>query len=118
MTIRWEDTLSDGLAQFAANAAADVKDSLAAGGELIVADAKARAPKVSGELASTGRVRKDRGGNATVGLYFAGPYARWVHEHLNFKHPFGGQPKFLETAMLTKGGDALAVAGEKLWRRG
>jgi hypothetical protein len=44
-------------------------------------------------------------------------YARWVHEHLMFKHPFGGEAKFLETAMLTKGEAAINQAGEHFWGR-
>jgi hypothetical protein len=118
VSIRWENTLSDGLAQFGTHVWMQTVDALADGAEVIIADAETRTPKESGHLAGTGKVDKGRGGKATVGLWFAGPYARWIHEHLHFKHPRGGEAKFLETAMLTKGAEALKVAGERLWRRG
>lgn len=118
MSLTWDDKLTAGLAQFKADVAAGVEDGLAQGATVIVADAKARVPKESGDLAAGGQVQKARGGRNTVGMWFPGPYARWIHEHLNFKHPRGGEPKFLETAMLTKGAEALRVAGERLWRRG
>ena len=117
--MRWDDTLTDGLRELAASVnPATVNDALAEGAAVVLADAEQRVPKESGDLASSGRVEKDRGGDNTVVVSFAGPYARWIHEHLWFKHPRGGEPKFLETALLTKGRDAIREAGERLWRRG
>lgn len=118
MSIRWENTLTSGLEQFSTDVWMHTVDALADGAEVIIADADARVPKESGHLAGTGKVDKGRGGKGTVGLWFAGPYAHWIHEHLWFKHPHGGEAKFLETAMLTKGAEALKVAGERLWSRG
>ena len=118
MSIQWQGDLASGLAEFGAAVDSRIEDSLAEGAKVILEDAEQRVPKESGHLAGTGRVQQNRGGKNTVGLWFAGPYARWIHEHLFFKHPHGGEAKFLETAMLTKGREALRIAGERLWRRG
>lgn len=115
--IRWEGDLVANLTRGGNNVFMHVVEDLGTGAEVIIADATERVPKESGDLAASGQVKKDRGGRNTVGLWFGGPYARWIHEHLHFKHPRGGEPKFLETAMLTKGAEALRVAGEKLWGR-
>lgn len=95
----------------------DITDDVAAGAEVILAESELRVPKEAGALAGTGRVEKDRGGKNTVGITYDGPYARYQHEHLGFKHPHGGQAKFLETAMLEKGEEAKDKAGEHLWER-
>lgn len=83
-------------------------------GPMILARSQELVPKRSGDLASTGRVNPSRGGNATIAVQYASVYARWVHEHLHFAHPFGGGPKFLETAMTEKGKNALETAARHL----
>lgn len=118
MSIRWEGDLAQGLAAFATEVFRDTEDALADGADVILADSDERVPKESGHLAGSGKVVQGRGGANTVAITYAGPYARWIHEHLGFKHPHGGQAKFLETAMMVKGRDAIQVAGERLWRRG
>lgn len=95
----------------------DVTDDLAAGADVILRESNALAPKESGDLTATGSVKKDRGGANTVAVEYTSVYARYQHEHMFFKHPTGGQPKFLETAMLTKGEEAINVAGQHLWGR-
>lgn len=117
MSIRWVDTMSDGLARLKAELAANLDDAMEEGAQVVLADADVRVPKESGHLAGTGKVNKGRGGQGTVGITFDGPYARWIHEHLYFKHPRGGEAKFLETAMVTKGNEAINNAGRALWRR-
>jgi hypothetical protein len=82
-------------------------EALAAGAQVVLDDALERVPKRSGHLASEGRLAPERGGDHTIGIVFGGPYARWVHEHLQFKHPYGGEAKFLETATVVKADDAI-----------
>ena len=115
--MNWSGDLADRLAKFGAEVYQHLEDDLATGAEVILADAELRVPKESGDLAGTGRVAQDRGGNSTVAIVFESVYARWIHEHLHFKHPHGGEAKYLETAMLTKGEEALQVTGERLWGR-
>ena len=117
MSIRWDDTLTAGLARIRAEVEANLPDAIANGAQVILADAQERVPHESGHLAGTGAVKQDRGGTNTVGITFDGPYARWIHEHLFFKHPRGGQAKYLETAMLVKGDEAVNEIGRSLWRQ-
>ena len=114
--IRWEDTLSAHLERILTESR-DLSQDAREGAEVVMRDAQERVPKRSGHLVGTGMVQEWRGGKSTAAMTFGGPYARWVHEHLWFKHPFGGQAKYLETAMFTKGGDAVNDAGRHFWRR-
>lgn len=116
MSIEWRDTLSIYLREVLAKSQR-LDDDLAVGAKIILDDSDARVPKESGHLIATGVVKRERGGNSVVGIVYKGPYARWQHEHLYFKHPQGGQAKFLETAMLVKGRAAINKAGEHLWGR-
>jgi hypothetical protein len=40
-----------------------------------------------------------------------------VHEHLHFKHPYGGSAKFLEIPMISEGFAAVEKAGRHFWDR-
>lgn len=94
------------------------QSALVAGAEVVLADSDRRVPKRSEHLAGSGHVDPHRGGDHTVGIRYDGPYARWVHEHLWFKHPYGGEAKFLETATVVKKDEAIhetaRVFGEAL----
>lgn len=116
MSMEWSNSLSAGL-EHVATQALELSQDAKAGAEVILAEADVRVPKESGDLASSGKVKADRGGHNTATVTFDGPYARWIHEHLHFKHPHGGEAKFLETAMLVKGEEAINKAGEHFWGR-
>jgi hypothetical protein len=92
-------------------------DDLYEGARVVLNDSNERVPKESGDLLATGHIKRDRAGNNAVAIVYTSVYARWIHEHLHFKHPTGGQAKFLETALLAKGSEAMNKAGEHLWRR-
>jgi hypothetical protein len=113
MTMTWENNLN--LEDIAAKVRANVVDALAEGADIILRESDLDVPKEDGDLAASGRVKKDRGGLNTVGITYDGPYARYIHEHIFFKHPHGGQAKFLEMAMMFKGQEAINKAGEVLW---
>lgn len=113
MSMTWENHLD--LEGIARTIREHVQEALGEGAQLILDRSTVLVPKESTDLAASGAVRKDRGGLNTVGITYDGPYARYVHEHLFFKHPTGGQAKFLEDAMLTQGGPAIDKAGEVLW---
>jgi len=83
-------------------------------GPAILARSNELAPKVSGDLVASGKVNPGRGGNATIAIQYTSVYARWIHEHLHFRHPHGGGAKFLETAMTEKGKNALEAAARSL----
>lgn len=116
MSIEWRNTLSGALREVLAKTQR-LDDDLYEGARIVLADSDARVPKESGKLAATGVIKRDRAGNNAVAIEYGTPYARWIHEHVTFKHPQGGQAKFLETALLEKGREAINAAGEHLWRR-
>lgn len=116
MSIRWEGDLLANLRAMQAKAQR-LDDDVYVGAQLVLADSKERVPKDSGDLATSGHIKRDRGGNNTVAIVYTSVYAHWIHEHLHFKHPHGGEAKFLETALLVKGADAVNKAGEHFWRR-
>ena len=113
MSMRWENHMD--LAGIAIMVRTHIEDGLEQGAQIILDESNIDVPKEDGDLAASGRVKKDRGGLNTVGITYDGPYARYVHEHIFFKHPHGGQAKFLEMAMLFKGSEAINKAGEYIW---
>lgn len=114
--IKWEDALTGPLSSARAKSKGLAAD-MAEGAKTVLDEAVALVPKESGDLAASGRIKQNRGGTNTVAITFGGPYARWIHEHMWFKHPQGGQAKYLEAAMLLKGREAMNKAGEHFWRR-
>lgn len=116
MSIEWKDTLSFRLREVLAKTRR-LDDDLYEGARIILKDSNERVPKREGHLVGTGVIKRDRAGNNAVAIEYGTPYARWIHEHLSFKHPGGGQAKFLETALLVKGHEAINKAGEHLWGR-
>lgn len=115
-SLKWEDGLTKPLNSIRAKSRGLAQD-MADGAKVVLDEAVALVPKESGHLAETAAIKRGRGGTNTVAITFAGPYARWIHEHLGFKHPHGGQAKYLEAAMLLKGKEAVNRAGEHFWRR-
>ena len=112
MSTTWENNLDlDGVLAKVQN---DL-DALGDGAQVILNRSDELVPKESGDLAASGRVNKDRGGLNTVGITYDGPYARYQHENITFKHPQGGAAKFLELAMLEKGEAAVNKTGETIW---
>jgi hypothetical protein len=110
MSIQWSNNLDlDGLLE---RTVAAIIPAAHAGAEIVLEDSQAKVPKESDRLAGTGKVDDERGGDNTVGISYDGPYARYQHESLEFRHPTGGQAKFLESAMVEKSGDALAKAAD------
>lgn len=116
MSMTWGGDLLANLRAVAAKAES-LTDDMADGAEAVLADALQKVPKESGDLAGSGRIDRERGGDNAVGITFDGPYARWIHEHLYFKHPRGGQAKFLEAAQLEKGAEAMNRAAKHFWGR-
>ena len=106
--IRW-DASGFTLAGVARSVESSAQDAATAAGETILKASLAKVPKEAGGLAGTGHVDPARGGSDTVAVLYDSLYAHWIHEHLHFKHPHGGQAKFLEAAML-EGKDAAVQA--------
>jgi hypothetical protein len=113
MTMTWENNLH--LDDIAAKIRGNVEDALAEGANIILTRADELVPKVSGVLAATGSVKKDRGGTATVAITYTSVYARWIEDHLSFAHPHGGGARFLELGLIEKGEAAIQKTGEVLF---
>lgn len=116
MSIEWRNSLTSGLREVLAKAQR-LDDDLYVGARVVLEDSDDRVPKESRTLVRTGVIKRDRAGNNAVAIEYGTAYARWIHEHVHFKHPGGGEAKFLETALLVKGREAMNKAGEHLWRR-
>jgi len=112
MTMTWENNLH--LDDIAAKIRGNVEDALAEGADIILTRADELVPKVSGVLAATGSVKKDRGGLNTVAITYTSVYARWIEDHLSFAHPHGGGARFLELGLIEKGEAAIQKTGEVL----
>lgn len=89
----------------------NLKVAAEAGADVIMWEAVALCPKDTGELAATAFIDPARGGPDEVAFGFDSVYAAWIHEHLHFQHPHGGQAKFQEAAMLIRKDEALDAAG-------
>jgi len=100
------------LTGIAARVRAHVEDALAEGAQVILDRSTELVPKESGDLAASGSVNKGAAGTQAVAIRYDSVYAHYIHENLEFKHPHGGQAKFLEMAMVEKGSDAIDKAGE------
>lgn len=111
--IRFVDDIDWSLVQFSD---AEVAEALEDGAHEILDEALELVPKRTGDLAESGAVESVGSGeiHKAAKIIFKSSYGHWVHEHLWFKHPFGGQSKFLEQATDTKGHDAAVRAARKL----
>lgn len=69
----------------------------------VLAESKRRVPVDDGDLRKSGRVTPDRDG-LEVRVRYVSPIAWLQHERLDYRHPRGGEAKYLENAI-----DALNV---------
>ena len=91
-----------------------IEQALYAGAEVILDRAVELVPKEAGDLAASAFIDESRGGDSTVAVGFDSVYAAYIHEHLAFRHPHGGQAKYLEAAMIERKDDALDAMAEVL----
>lgn len=71
------------------------QDGLRDAGKAVLARARALSPTDTGASDKSGFVRID---DLTVQVGFTSHISRMQHENLDYQHPDGGQPKFLEAA--------------------
>lgn len=66
--------------------------------DLVLGEAARLAPIEEGTLRAAGDRRTEDHGNAVEVIgFFALPYAARQHEEIGWRHPLGGQAKYLET---------------------
>lgn len=76
-----------------------------------------RAPVESGALRGSGSMWIEEKGDEIIGeVQFNEKYAAAQHEHLEYKHPLGGEAKYLERSAIEKAEELREKAGEKLSR--
>jgi len=73
--------------------------------------ARQNAPKDTGELRRKGRVSVN---DMEVRVVFKAPHAWLQHERLDYQHPDGGGPKYLERAVEEVGAEADIISGIKV----
>ena len=71
------------------------QDAMKTAARQLLARARELSPTASGDSDKTGFVATD---DLTVQVGFRSLVSRLQHENLDYAHPQGGQPKFLETA--------------------
>lgn len=77
----------------------------------VLARAKENAPKDEGTLRRSGKVHVN---DTEVRVAFKAPHAWLQHERLDYKHPAGGGPKYLERAVEEVGAEADIISGIKV----
>lgn len=70
------------------------------------------APVLTGNLRASAEVKAVSHTSARV--YYPGPYARYQHYGLDFRHPQGGQALFLQQPMLTEADACLQIMADTI----
>lgn len=94
----------------------EIADALEFGAGEVLDRSRLLVPMRTEDLADSGHV-KSVGANEVhkaAAIEYSSVYAHWIHEHLWFKHPQGGQAKFLEQALDEKGRDGIEQAVRRL----
>ena len=110
MSIDWEFNLDFGPLNAAMDAAVPIAVGRAA--EHIRGEAVQLAPIESGHLRASAEVVVVDHNEAHV--KFPGPYARYQHYGLDFRHPRGGQALYLEQPMNTETQKVTDIMGDTL----
>lgn len=118
MSVSWTYTPPslDGLAVITGAAEAAVEQAAQA----VLEESQRLVPVDTGALKDSGRVTRD-GLEAVISYGEEDPantaaYAVAQHERLDFHHPGGGQAKYLETAMNTRGEQVGTILAESIRR--
>lgn len=87
--------------------------ALGKGASFILAQAIPRTPIRDGDLRSSGGTDVD---DNRASIYFDTEYAARQHEELGWRHPKGGQAKYLENTMLEERGRARDIMAAEVRR--
>jgi hypothetical protein len=86
------------------------REALRDAAKAVLKRAKELAPKDEGDLRRAGRVSVN---DVDIRVVFRAPHAWLQHERLDYKHPAGGGPKYLERAVDELGVEADILSGIK-----
>lgn len=87
--------------------------ALGKGAAYLLAQAIPRTPIRDGPLRASGGTDVEDG---RASVYFDTPYAARQHEEVGWRHPKGGQAKYLETAVLEERGNAQRIVAAEVRR--
>lgn len=90
-----------------------VQNGLSEHGEAMLADSNERAPKDTRAMVESGFVQVD---DLTVQVGYSSFIAKIQHENLDYQHPSGGGPKFLENAAAATAGQLDDVIAKNIGR--
>lgn len=100
--------------EIAQRARGATRAALGKGASFILAQAIPRTPLRDGDLRSSGGTDVD---TDRASIYFDTEYAARQHEEIGWRHPKGGQAKYLENTMLEERGRAQDIIAAEV-RRG
>lgn len=115
MPIEWD---TSGFEAFMDSVAAKVEAAapvaVARAAEHVRAVSTSLAPVLTGNLRASAEVYAVS--NTEYRIRYPGPYARYQHYGLDFKHPQGGQALFLQQPMLTEAPLCFQLMADTIWR--
>lgn len=89
------------------------RQALGKGAAYLLAQTIPRTPIRDGPLRASGGTDVD---DDTASVFFDTPYAARQHEELGWRHPKGGQAKYLENTVLEERGNAQAIVAAEVRR--
>lgn len=89
------------------------RSALGKGAAYLLAQAIPLTPIQDGPLRASGGTDVD---DDRASVFFDTPYAARQHEEVGWRHPKGGQAKYLETAVLQERGNAQAIVAAEVRR--
>lgn len=87
--------------------------ALGKGAAYLLARAIPRTPVQDGILRGSGATDVD---DTRASVYFDTPYAARQHEEIGWRHPKGGQAKYLETTVMEERGNAQQIVAAEVRR--
>lgn len=89
------------------------RQALGKGAAYLLAQTIPRTPIRDGPLRASGGTDVD---DDTASVFFDTPYAARQHEEVGWRHPKGGQAKYLENTVLEERGNAQAIVAAEVRR--
>jgi hypothetical protein len=112
VSIEWDVTsFTTGLRAMAARVNVAIPPATLKAMELVRASAYAQTPWDTRQLMNSETVRPSVGG---AEVYIPGPYARYQHYGLDFKHPRGGNALYLQLPVITEGPAVIKMVGDDI----
>lgn len=109
--IVWEGDLREQLGSLGTSLRPFIERALQRAAEELLDDSNRYAPKDTGELVDSGSITVD---DLTATVRYTARHAVPQHEKTEYRHPRGGQAKFLQQAMDDAQSKLLGIVGEEV----